>query len=107
MKKNLKFQSVVAETLLIPLYMRAKESLRKEAILRDPLAEHLVEKIEYDYSEFDKARISMLGYVIHGRYYDDCVLSFINRHDKPVMRRKSAAASPTAARWNAGSPGCS
>lgn len=85
MKKNLKFQSVVAETLLIPLYMRAKESLRKEAILRDPLAEQLVEKIEYDYSQFDKAWMSMLGCVIRGRYYDDCVQSFINRHDKPVV----------------------
>lgn len=29
MKKKYEFKSVVAETLLIPLYMRAKESRRK------------------------------------------------------------------------------
>ena len=39
MKKKYEFKSVVAETLLIPLYMRAKESRRKDAILRDRQAE--------------------------------------------------------------------
>lgn len=42
MKKKYEFKSVVAETLLIPLYMRAKESRRKDAILRDRQAEQLV-----------------------------------------------------------------
>ena len=46
MKKKYEFKSVVAETLLIPLYMRAKESRRKDAILRDRQAEQLVESIE-------------------------------------------------------------
>lgn len=45
MKKKYEFKSIVAETLLIPLYMRAKESRRKDAILRDQQAEQLVESI--------------------------------------------------------------
>ena len=43
--KKVDFKSIVAETLLIPLYMRAKESRRKDAILRDEMAEYLVENI--------------------------------------------------------------
>ena len=42
MKKKYEFKSVVAETLLIPLYMRAKESRRKDAILRDLQAENMI-----------------------------------------------------------------
>ena len=46
------FADTVSETLLIPLYMRAKESRRGEkAIIRDPVAERLVEQIPYDYSK--------------------------------------------------------
>ena len=41
MKEKIEFQSVVAETLLIPLYMRAKESRRRDAVLHDPEAERL------------------------------------------------------------------
>lgn len=35
MKQKHEFKSIVAETLLIPLYMRAKESRRKQPILYD------------------------------------------------------------------------
>ena len=63
MKKKYEFKSVVAETLLIPLYMRAKESRRKDAILRDLQAEQLVESIEYDYSKFDGAKLLSLIHI--------------------------------------------
>lgn len=39
MKQRHKFESIVAETLLIPLYYRAKESRRKNPILNDKVAE--------------------------------------------------------------------
>ena len=46
MKQKHEFKSVVAETLLIPLYMRATESHRKNPILDDKAAERIVESIE-------------------------------------------------------------
>lgn len=52
MKQKHKFESIVAETLLIPLYYRAKESRRKNPILNDKVAEGLVDSLEYDYSRF-------------------------------------------------------
>ena len=44
MKQKCKFKSIVAETLLIPLYMRAKESRRDNPILNDKTAERLADK---------------------------------------------------------------
>ena len=76
MKEKIEFQSVVAETLLIPLYMRAKESRRRDAVPHDPEAERLVARIAYDYGKFDKAWMSALGCVVRSRYYDQRVESF-------------------------------
>ena len=39
------FKSIVAETLLIPLYMRAKESRRDNPILYDKAAERLADSL--------------------------------------------------------------
>ena len=81
-----KFNSVVAETLLIPLYMRAKESRRgKDAILCDKMAESLVNNIRYDYSRFDGAKLSEVGCVVRGWYFDNAVRKFISSHEKPVV----------------------
>lgn len=72
------FQNIVAETLLIPLYMRAKESRRgPEAILHDPMAEQLVEKIDYDYGRLDTAPLSEVGCVVRGWYFDRAVKRFV------------------------------
>ena len=85
MKKKYEFKSVVAETLLIPLYMRAKESRRKDAILRDLQAEQLVESIEYDYSKFDGAKLSAIGCVVRGLYFDNTIRHFIATRKNPII----------------------
>ena len=82
MKQKHEFENIVAETLLIPLYMRAKENRRKNPILCDKLAEQLVENIEYDYSRFDGAKLSEVGCVIRGWYFDHAVCIVVgNRLD--------------------------
>lgn len=86
MKQKFEFKSIVAETLLIPLYMRAKESRRRnDAILHDQLAEQLVDNIEYDYSKFDGAKLSAIGCVVRGWYFDDAIRRFIASHKHPVV----------------------
>ena len=55
MKQKHEFKNIVAETLLIPLYMRAKESRREHPILNDKAAERLANSLEYDYVRFDGA----------------------------------------------------
>ena len=86
MKQKHKFKNIVAETLLIPLYMRAKESRRREdTILRDEMAEKLVESIDYDYSQFDGAKLSEVGCVVRGWYFDKAIRSFVAEHQHPVV----------------------
>lgn len=85
MKQKHEFKSVVAETLLIPLYMRAKESRRKCPILHDEMAEELVESIEYDFSRLDGAKLSEVGCVVRGWYFDNAIRRFIASHRHPVV----------------------
>ena len=85
MKQKHEFENIVAETLLIPLYMRAKENRRKNPILCGKLAEQLVENIEYDYSRFDGAKLSEVGCVIRGWYFDHAIRRFIDTHTCPVV----------------------
>ena len=81
----MKFKDEVVETTLIPLYMRAKESLRSDAILKDPMAERIIAGIDYDFSKLDNAPLSYVGCVVRGRYYDARVRKFISEHQNPVI----------------------
>ena len=80
MRQKYEFKSIVAETLLIPLYMRAKESRRNNPILYDKAAEWLADSLEYDYSQFDGAKLSEVGCVVRGWYFDCAVRRFIKKH---------------------------
>lgn len=79
------FKNIVAETLLIPLYMRAKESRRDNPVLYDKAAERLADSLEYDYSQFDGAKLSEVGCVVRGWYFDRAVRRFIEAHSRPVV----------------------
>ena len=85
MKQKHEFKSIVAETLLIPLYMRAKESRRDNPILYDKAAERLADSLEYDYSQFNGAKLSEVGCVVRGWYFDCAVQRFIKTHPHPVV----------------------
>lgn len=85
MKQKHEFKNIVAETLLIPLYMRAKESRRTNPILNDKAAERLADSLEYDYSQFDRAKLSEVGCVVRGWYFDRAVRRFIETHPHPIV----------------------
>ena len=71
--------------MLIPLYMRAKESRRENPILNDKAAERLAGSLEYDYSQFDGAKLSEVGCVVRGWYFDRAARRFIDTHPRPVV----------------------
>ena len=77
----------IAETLFIPLLSRAHESHRKDAILKDPMACELVEKIDYDFAKFGKITMSTTGTTIRLRHFDRLVQRFIDRKvtEDPVV----------------------
>lgn len=85
MKEKIVFKSAVSPTLLIPLFVRAQESKRSDAILYDEMAESLLESIDYDFSLLTENYESALCCVIRARYFDDCLVDFCSKHDNVVI----------------------
>ncbi len=77
-KQNL---SGIPETLLIPLAIRASESEKREAIVRDFKAREIVSQIDYDFDKFKSAKLSHLGVCIRTMLLDNALLKFVNEHD--------------------------
>ena len=67
----------VAETLLIPLWMRAEESKRSDALFHDEISCKLVNSIDYDFSKFDKDKHSQNGVAIRTAYLDHIIEEYI------------------------------
>lgn len=100
-KIKIKFEDNIAETLIIPLWMRAKESKRKDALLHDPYSEALVEKIDYDFSKFNDDPKSQVGIALRSRYLDKVVKEFIDNNDNPVVVLGGCGLDPRISRVNA------
>ena len=75
----------IAETLFIPLYMRALETLKSEPIINDPIAVKIVEKIEYNFSKYDKGKRSSLGVALRANYFDEKASRFVKNNTRPVI----------------------
>jgi methyltransferase (TIGR00027 family) len=84
--------SGVAETLLITLYLRAMESQRPDALIKDEKAEALVKKISddglYDFSRMKSLHLSeanKLVIILRNREFDRYVRDFLARHPQAVV----------------------
>lgn len=75
----------IPETMLIPLWARAEESKRKTSLLRDDYALSIVERIDYDFSKFRKAKFSQAGCCIRASLIDTQVQQFLNQHPDAVV----------------------
>lgn len=84
-KKVLIAKNKVSETLLIPLYARAREQQQVPPLLIDERAAHLVRSIDYDFQKFELAPMSMTGVVIRASYFDAIVRQFITQHTEPII----------------------
>jgi O-methyltransferase involved in polyketide biosynthesis len=70
----------IPETTLWTLYMRASEAARPDAVIDDPLAVELVERIDYPFAErFGSARFGQWQ-ALRARTFDDEVRRFLARH---------------------------
>ncbi|MFJ3967097.1 class I SAM-dependent methyltransferase [Streptomyces parvus] len=67
------------ETLLIPLYARAVENRKEQALLRDTRAEEIVASIDYDFERFDELP-SLTGALLRTRLFDRWVSEFLSAH---------------------------
>lgn len=72
--------SGIPETLLIPLWARAVETKQSYPIIKDIRAVEMVERIEYDFSKFDKTWMSQVGVAIRTKLLDHATMAFINKY---------------------------
>jgi len=68
----------VSESLLIPLYYRALETRRPDALLRDETAAALIETLDYDFSRFKAS--DQAATMIRAREFDRLTRAFLVTH---------------------------
>ncbi len=80
--------SGVPETLLLPLYMRALESQRPDALLVDEQAVKLVQENAFDFERIKHAphdEESQVAVILRSREFDRCVCEFCAHNLDPVV----------------------
>jgi len=86
--------SGVAETLLIPLYIRAMESQRPDALIKDERAEALVRQMDQDFLQSKLAKIEdysaipsfmQVAIILRSREFDRHARDFLARHPEAVV----------------------
>jgi O-methyltransferase involved in polyketide biosynthesis len=72
----------IQETLLLPLWARAKESKKKKPLFIDKKAVELVDVIPYDFSLLSKkmSKASHVGFIARSIYFDQRISRFIQTH---------------------------
>ncbi|WP_280421052.1 class I SAM-dependent methyltransferase [Nocardia carnea] len=73
----------VQETLLIPLYGRARDAGRHDSILRDTRAIELVAAIDYDFAKFRGP--SLAGSVLRASIFDGYLRSYLAEHPEATV----------------------
>jgi len=72
--------NAVSQTLLIPLYFRAMESQRPDALIRDPKAVELVVQLDYDFSSIQRLKNDSVNYLLRMREFDRLARAFLAEH---------------------------
>ncbi len=75
----------VQETLLIPLYFRAVESQRPDAIITDSYAVEIVEALDYDFAKFNHAWKVQLDVAIRTEIFDRLTKEFLTAHPSSIV----------------------
>ncbi|WP_294376109.1 class I SAM-dependent methyltransferase [uncultured Clostridium sp.] len=75
----------VSETLLIPLWARASETVRSDSIIKDNKAVEMVKKIDYDFSKFENGWMSQTGVSVRTKIFDDEIKKFISKYPDAVI----------------------
>ncbi len=95
--------SGIAETLLIPLWARAVETMRPDAILRDPIALEILDRIDYDFSKFEGAWMTQTGIAVRTKLLDEATSAFMEANPEGVVINLGAGFSTRFSRIDNGS----
>ena len=79
------FKADVAETLLIPLYVRANESKERNPIINDHISEEILSKVDYDFSKFQADKRCQYCISLRTRYLDNVLTNFVSQYNDAVV----------------------
>ncbi|MCG8410112.1 MAG: class I SAM-dependent methyltransferase [Bacteroidales bacterium] len=85
LKINNHVENNIADTLYITLFMRARESKRKNNTFNDPTACYLVSRLDYDFTKYSNAPKSSIGCIIRANYFDKITVDFIKKNKNPII----------------------
>ena len=72
--------SGVNETLLVPLYARALESRKENALFRDETAMQIVGSLDYDFTKIAKSKMNMWGCAARTLLFDEQTKKHLELH---------------------------
>ena len=75
----------VSETQLITLWARAAETKQEKPIIKDNKAIEIVNKIEYDFSRFNKDRLTQVMVAVRTEILDNATTAFIEKYPDAVI----------------------
>ncbi len=78
----------VVETLFIPLYVRAEETRRPDAMIHDEKAAGLVTRLRYDFSQIQQIHMDdgdRVTLILRNREFDAYAKDFLTRHPDAVV----------------------
>jgi O-methyltransferase involved in polyketide biosynthesis len=95
----------VAETLVIPLWARAKDAAKKNPILNDTYAKDIVAKIDYDFSKIETKYMEnhQLVWTIRAYNFENCVREFLKNKNNAMVINIGAGLDTTFKRVDNGS----
>lgn len=78
--------SAVQETLVIPLWARAKDAEKRNPIIDDIYAKDIIAKIDYDFSKFETRYMEnhQLVWSIRAYNFDNCIREFL-KHNRNAL----------------------
>ena len=98
------FKENVSETLLIPLYMRAKEAEEKNPIIVDEVSQKILAKIDYNFNKFSADKRCQFCISVRTKYFDEILRNFVAKYDDAVVVLLACGLDPRIERTNVGKP---
>jgi O-methyltransferase involved in polyketide biosynthesis len=87
-KQDLKIDlGAVEETLVIPLWARAKDAEKNDPIINDTYAKDIVARIGYDFAKIETRYLEnhQLVWTIRAYNFDNCVRQFLKNKNSPTV----------------------
>jgi O-methyltransferase involved in polyketide biosynthesis len=72
----------VQKTLFMPVWARAKETAKKKPLLTDPVAERIINSVDFDFRQLDKniTEISQVAWIARCIRFDKIIKTFIEQY---------------------------